>query len=53
MKPPIYIIIALGLFEMASNLYHLLKGNKESIGIYAKRQHQELSLKLESNAKYK
>lgn len=49
MKLLIYIIIALGLFEMASNLYHLLKGNKESIGISAKRQHQELSLELESH----
>lgn len=46
MKTLIYCIIALGLFEIVSNLYHLLKGNKESIGLSAKKQHQELSLEL-------
>lgn len=46
MKTLIYIIIALGLFEIVSNLCHLLKGNKESIGLSAKKQHQELSLEL-------
>jgi len=48
MKILIYIIIALGLFEIGSNLFHLLKGNKKNIGLSAKRQHQELSLELES-----
>ncbi|MHC1774942.1 MAG: hypothetical protein AB9834_05955 [Lentimicrobium sp.] len=46
MKALIYFIVALGLFEIASNLWHLLKGNKESIGLSAKKQHQELSLEL-------
>jgi len=46
MKTLIYCIIALGLFEIVSNFYHLLKGNKESIGLSAKKQHQELSLEL-------
>jgi len=42
----IYFIIALGLFEIVSNLFHLLRGSKESIGLSAKKQHQELSLDL-------
>jgi hypothetical protein len=46
MKTLICIIIVLGLFEIVSNLYHLLKGNKESIGLSAKKQHQELDLNL-------
>ena len=46
MKPLIYAIILLGLFEIVSNLVHLLKGTKEKIGISAKRQHQELPLDL-------
>lgn len=46
MKALIYIIIALGLLEIVSNLFHLLRGNKENIGLSAKKQHQELSLEL-------
>ena len=46
MEPLIYAIILLGLFEIVSNLVHLLKGTKEKIGISAKRQHQELPLDL-------
>lgn len=46
MKILIWFIIALGMFEIVSNIYHLLKGNKEAIGLSAKKQHQELSLEL-------
>jgi len=46
MKQLIYAILALGLFEIVSNLFHLLKGSKEKVGLSAKRQHQELSLEL-------
>lgn len=46
MKTLVYLIIALGLFELASNLFHILKGKKELIGLSAKKQHQELSLEL-------
>jgi hypothetical protein len=38
----IYFVIFLGLFETASNLFHLLKWNKELVAMSAKRQHQEL-----------
>lgn len=46
MRTLILTIIALGIFEVISNFYHFLKGKKESIGLSAKKQHQELSLKL-------
>lgn len=49
MKIFIYIIIALGMFEIGSNLFHLFKGNKKIIGLSAMRQHRELSLELESS----
>jgi len=42
----IYAVIALGLFEIVSNLYHLSNGNKDLIGKSAKRQHLELALEL-------
>lgn len=42
----IYIVVLLGLFEIVSNLFHLLKGTKGKIGLSAKRQHQELPLDL-------
>lgn len=42
----VYVILVLGLFEIVSNLFHLLKGSKEKIGLSAKRQHQELPLDL-------
>jgi hypothetical protein len=42
----IYIVVLLGLFEIVSNLFHLLKGTREKIGLSAKRQHQELPLDL-------
>jgi hypothetical protein len=47
MKQLIYAILTLGLFEIVSNLFHLLKGNKEKIGMSAKRQHQELPLDID------
>jgi len=40
----IYLILILGLFEIISNLFHLLQGTREQIGLSAKRQHQELPL---------
>jgi len=46
MKQLIYTILLLGLFEIVSNLVHLFKGNREMIGLSAKRQHQELPLDL-------
>ncbi len=46
MKQLIYVILVLGLFEIASNLFHLLRGTREKIGLSAKRQHQELPLDL-------
>lgn len=48
----IYLVIALGLFEIISNLFHFTKGTKSSIGNSAKRQHQELSLDLDSKHFY-
>lgn len=47
MKILIYFIIVLGILEIISNLYHFFKGNKKSIGLSAKKQHQELSLELD------
>jgi len=46
MKTFIYVILVLGVFEIASNLFHLLRGSREKIGLSAKRQHQELPLDL-------
>lgn len=46
MKTLIYVILALGVFEIVSNLFHLLQGSREKIGLSAKRQHQELPLDL-------
>lgn len=46
MKTLIWVILVLGVFEIASNLFHLLRGSKEKIGLSAKRQHQELPLDL-------
>lgn len=43
----ISIVVLLGVFEIASNLFHLLRGSKEKIGLSAKRQHQELPLDLD------
>lgn len=42
----IHAIILLGAFEIISNLFHISKFDKESIGESAKRQHQELPLDL-------
>ena len=47
MKQLIHVILILGLFEIVSNLFHLLKGTKEKIGMSAKRQHQELPLDID------
>ncbi len=46
MRTLIHVILILGLFEIASNLFHLLKGSKEKIGLSSKGQHQELPLDL-------
>ncbi len=46
MRTFIYVVLLLGLFEIVSNLFHLLRGSKEKIGLSAKRQHQELPLGL-------
>lgn len=46
MRTFIYVVLLLGLFEIVSNLFHLLRGGKEKIGLSAKRQHQELPLDL-------
>ena len=42
----IYFILALGVFEIVSNIFHLSKGPIDKIGQSAKRQHQEISLEL-------
>jgi hypothetical protein len=47
MRTFIYVVLLLGLFEIVSNLFHLLRGGKEKIGLSAKRQHQELPLDLD------
>lgn len=52
MKILTYVIIALGLFEIVSNLYHISKGRKDLIGKSAKRQHQELSSALDDGHFY-
>lgn len=52
MRSLIYVILALGLFEIVSNLFHLLKGTREKIGLSAKRQHQELPLDIDCHHFY-
>lgn len=42
----IHLVILLGAFEILSNLFHILKFDRDSIGESAKRQHQELPLDL-------
>jgi hypothetical protein len=44
MKIFMYFILAYGIFEIVSNIFHLSKGSVEKIGQSAKRQHQELPL---------
>lgn len=41
-----YFILAYGIFEIISNIFHLLKGSVEKIGQSAKKQHQELPLNI-------
>jgi hypothetical protein len=41
-----YLFLLLGLFEIISNFIHLSKKSIDKIGSSAKKQHQELSLKL-------
>ena len=42
----LFFVLALGLFEIASNLYHLSKGTIIKIGASGKKQHQEISVQL-------
>jgi hypothetical protein len=42
----ISLIVTLGVFEIASNIFHLSKKTKKLAGLSAKRQHRELSFDL-------
>lgn len=44
----LYFVLALGFFEVVSNLYHLSKGSISKIGESAKKQHREISTELSS-----
>lgn len=46
MKYLMYILLALGVFEIVSNAWHLTRGSVGRIGQSAKRQHQEIPLSL-------
>lgn len=41
-----YFLIVFGLFEIISNLTHILKGSVDKIAVSAKKQHQELPLDI-------
>lgn len=42
----LYFLLALGFFEVVSNLYHLSKGSIIKVGESAKKQHREISTDL-------
>lgn len=46
MKYLMYVLLALGVFEIVSNAWHLGRGSVERIGQSAKRQHGELPRSL-------
>jgi hypothetical protein len=52
MKMYMIILLGYGIFEIASNLFHLLKGSRTKIAASAKKQHREIPPDLEIQQYY-